>query len=60
MGTGRAIMFLSVSDQLGGSEIALLQIIGGIRRLRPSWKVHLVLPGRGPLLDRAEQLGLTA
>lgn len=57
MGTSRAIMFLSVSDQLGGSEIALLQIIGGIRRLRPSWKLHLVLPGRGPLLDRAEQLG---
>jgi glycosyltransferase involved in cell wall biosynthesis len=32
-------------------------MIGGIRRLRPSWKVHLVLPGRGPLLDRAERLG---
>ena len=57
MTTGQAIMFLSVSDQLGGSEIALLQMIGGIRRLRPSWKVHLVLPGRGPLLDRAERLG---
>jgi glycosyltransferase involved in cell wall biosynthesis len=50
-------MFLSVSDQLGGSEIALLQMIGGIRRLRPSWKIHLVLPGRGPLLERAELLG---
>jgi glycosyltransferase involved in cell wall biosynthesis len=55
--TDRAIMFLSVSDQLGGSEIALLQMIAGIRRLRPSWKVQLVLPGRGPLLDRAERLG---
>jgi glycosyltransferase involved in cell wall biosynthesis len=50
-------MFLSVSDQLGGSEVVLLQMIDGIRRLRPSWKVHLVLPGRGPLLDRAERLG---
>jgi glycosyltransferase involved in cell wall biosynthesis len=52
-----SVMFLSVSDQLGGSEIALLQMIDGIRRLRPAWKIHVVLPGRGPLLDRAEGLG---
>lgn len=55
--TTRSVMFLSVSDQLGGSEIVLLQMIAGIRQLRPSWNVHLVLPGRGPLLGRAEELG---
>jgi glycosyltransferase involved in cell wall biosynthesis len=51
------IAYLSVSDQLGGSEIALLEMIKGLRRQRPSWKVHLILPGRGPLLDRAEVAG---
>jgi glycosyltransferase involved in cell wall biosynthesis len=51
------IAYLSVSDQLGGSEIALLEMIKGVRRLRPSWPLHLVLPGRGPLLERAEAAG---
>lgn len=51
------VAFLSVSDQLGGSEIALLDIIKGLRRHRPDWRVQLVLPGRGPLLARAEAAG---
>lgn len=51
------IAYLSVSDQLGGSEIALLEMIAGVRRLRPAWTLHLILPGRGPLLDRAEAAG---
>lgn len=51
------IMFVTVSDQLGGSEIALLDMIKGLRRLRPAWPVQLVLPGRGPLLARAEAAG---
>ncbi len=51
------IAYLSVSDQLGGSEIALLEMIAGIRRLRPTWTLQVILPGRGPLLDRAEAAG---
>ena len=51
------VMFLSVSDQLGGSEVALLDMITGLRRLRPAWAVQLMLPGRGPLLARAEAAG---
>jgi glycosyltransferase involved in cell wall biosynthesis len=51
------IAFLSVSDELGGSEIALLDMIAGVGRLRPSWKLHAILPGRGPLLDRATAAG---
>ena len=51
------IAYLSVSDQLGGSEIVLLEMIKGVRRLRPSWPLHAVLPGRGPLLDRLEAVG---
>jgi glycosyltransferase involved in cell wall biosynthesis len=51
------IAYLSVSDQLGGSEIVLLEMLKGVRRLRPEWTLQLILPGSGPLLDRAEGLG---
>jgi glycosyltransferase involved in cell wall biosynthesis len=51
------IAYLSVSDELGGSEIALLEMISGIRRLRPTWTLQVILPGRGPLLARAEAAG---
>jgi glycosyltransferase involved in cell wall biosynthesis len=51
------IAYLSVSDELGGSEIVLLEMIKGIRRLRPAWALQVILPGRGPLLDQAEAAG---
>jgi glycosyltransferase involved in cell wall biosynthesis len=51
------ILFFSVSDALGGSEIALVDMIASLRRLRPSWHLGLVLPGTGPLLRRAEAAG---
>jgi glycosyltransferase involved in cell wall biosynthesis len=51
------IAYFSVSDQLGGSEIALLEMIKGVRRLRPAWTLQMILPGRGPLLDQAEAAG---
>jgi glycosyltransferase involved in cell wall biosynthesis len=51
------VAYLSVSDQLGGSEIALLEMIRGVRRARPEWPLHLILPGRGPLLAQAEAAG---
>lgn len=52
------VVFLSVSDELGGSEIALVDMMAGLRRVRPGWTVGLVLPGRGPLLARAEAVGV--
>ena len=51
------ISWLSVSDQLGGSEIALLEMIGGLRRVRPGWEFQVVLPGNGPLRERVEAAG---
>jgi glycosyltransferase involved in cell wall biosynthesis len=51
------IVFISVSDELGGSEIALVDMMAGLRRLQPSWTIGLVLPGDGPLLARAEAAG---
>ncbi|MFL6280577.1 MAG: glycosyltransferase family 4 protein [Vicinamibacterales bacterium] len=43
---------LSVSDRLGGSEVALVGMITALERLRPEWQFHVVVPGNGPLRDR--------
>jgi glycosyltransferase involved in cell wall biosynthesis len=52
------IVFLSVSDQLGGSEAMLLQIAGQLKRTRPGWRQHLILPGAGPLGPLARAAGM--
>ena len=51
------LALVSVSSQLGGSEAVLLQLIAQVRRLRPEWSLHLVVPGEGPLAARARALG---
>ena len=51
------ISWLSVSDQLGGSEVALLSMITGLRDVRPDWECQVVLPGNGPLRERVEAAG---
>lgn len=52
------IAFVSVSDQLGGSEAMLLQIATELRRSAPSWDLHMVLPGAGPLAGAARAAGV--
>jgi glycosyltransferase involved in cell wall biosynthesis len=51
------IAFVSVSDGLGGSEIALVEMIAALRRARPDWPLSVILPGRGPLLERLSTAG---
>ena len=51
------ICWLSVSDQLGGSEMALITMLDGLRVARPGWTQQVVLPGNGPLKQRAESAG---
>ena len=52
------IAFVSVSDQLGGSEAMLLQTAAELRTFKPDWDLHLVVPGTGPLGARATALGM--
>lgn len=52
------IAFVSVSDQLGGSEAMLLQIATELGRAQPSWELHLILPGDGPLAPLARFAGM--
>lgn len=51
------VCWISVSDQLGGSEVALVEMIRGLRLVRPSWIFHAILPGDGPLGARLAQAG---
>lgn len=51
------ISCLSVSDQVGGSEVALLGMISSLRRIRPDWEFQVVIPGDGPLGGRVEDVG---
>jgi glycosyltransferase involved in cell wall biosynthesis len=53
------IAFLSVSDHLGGSEAMLLQIAMQLKRSRPTWEQHLILPGDGPLAPLACAAGMS-
>lgn len=51
------ICWISVSDRLGGSEVALVEMVRGLRAARPSWALHAILPGDGPLGARLEAAG---
>lgn len=53
----RVVAFLSVSSQVGGSEMLLLQLLKELRAARPGWILHVVVPGDGPLAVRAADLG---
>lgn len=51
------ISCLSVSDQLGGSEAALLNMIAGLKTARPGWDFQVIVPGSGPLKAHLELAG---
>ncbi len=50
------VAFVSVSSQLGGSEVLLLQLMKELRSSRSDWNLHLILPADGPLAARAAGL----
>ncbi len=54
------IVYLNPSGQLGGAEIALLDLLSSLRAARPDYALHLIAGADGPLLARAERLGVTA
>src|SRR5258708_3372477 len=54
---GMRIAFLSVSGEMGGSEVSLLELVRGLRRLVPAWPLDLVVPREGPLAAAARACG---
>ena len=51
------LAFLSVSAEMGGSEVCLLQLVRGIRRAEQTWRVVVVVPRDGALASRARDVG---
>jgi glycosyltransferase involved in cell wall biosynthesis len=51
------VAFLSVSAEMGGSEVSLLELVRGLRRLAPSWHLDVVVPREGPLSAAARECG---
>jgi glycosyltransferase involved in cell wall biosynthesis len=54
------IVFLNPSGELGGAETALLELLAALRDARPQWTMSLIASAKGPLIDRAAQLGVQA
>jgi glycosyltransferase involved in cell wall biosynthesis len=52
------VLYLSPSGQLGGAENSLLDILAGIRAARPEWELGLIVAEKGPLVSRANDLGV--
>jgi glycosyltransferase involved in cell wall biosynthesis len=53
------ITYLSPSGRAGGAENAILDLIRAVREAEPSWRLSLVVPEDGNVLDRASALGVT-
>lgn len=51
------VTFLSVSAEMGGSEVSLLALVRGLRRHAPSWRLDVVVPREGPLAASARACG---
>ena len=53
------LLYLNPSGQLGGAERMLLDVLASLRAVEPEWQLHLIASGEGPLVKRAEALGVT-
>ena len=52
------IVYLNPRGQMGGAEVALLEILASIRAAQPEWKLNLIVSGEGPLGASARVLGV--
>lgn len=53
------VVYLNPSGQLGGAERMLLDMLASLRALEPEWPLHLVASEAGPLVQKAEALGVS-
>jgi glycosyltransferase involved in cell wall biosynthesis len=52
------VVYLNPSGQLGGAELALLDLMASIRRAEPDWSLYLIVGADGPLAARARAIGV--
>ena len=53
------VMYVNPTGQLGGAETSLLAMLASVRGAQPSWALHLVTAGEGPLNAAAHAIGVT-
>ena len=51
------VTFLSVSAEMGGSEVSLLELVRGLRRHAAPWRLDVVVPREGPLASALRECG---
>lgn len=54
------VVYLNPSGQLGGAEVALLDLLASLRAAQPEWELSLIAGEDGTLIERAESLGVKA
>jgi glycosyltransferase involved in cell wall biosynthesis len=54
------ILYLNPAAQFGGAERSLLDVMSGVRALRPDWELSLIAGEDGPLLEAAREIGVAA
>jgi glycosyltransferase involved in cell wall biosynthesis len=54
------ILYLNPNGSVGGAEASLLHLMAALRAAEPDWKLSLIAGAEGPLLERAEALGVPA
>jgi hypothetical protein len=54
------ILFLNPAGHLGGAERCLLFLMAGLLAAKPDWRMQLIAGRDGPLLLRAQELGVSA
>jgi glycosyltransferase involved in cell wall biosynthesis len=50
---------LTTSAACGGAETSLLTLLGELRRLEPAWEIVVIVPSRGPVIDRCRRIGVS-
>jgi glycosyltransferase involved in cell wall biosynthesis len=54
------ILYLNPNGTIGGAETSLLHLMAVLRAAEPEWKLSLIAGAEGPLLSRAETMGVSA
>jgi glycosyltransferase involved in cell wall biosynthesis len=52
------IVYLNPCAQMGGAETSLIELLASIRAAQPKWELTVVLGEAGPLVRKAEALGV--
>ena len=53
------VVYLNPVGEIGGGELSLLDLMASVAEVLPSVERHLIVAGDGPLIARAEALGVT-